>query len=166
MIMKRKTLLFLSLFLPLSTVPALWAEEEQLTPAEMLKRLQEKGGEQKEDAEAAASAWPDGLPKDMPLYPGVEHEPLQMFDGYYRFNIQAPTSDRASIIETFREEAKKKGWTVKQDQKESENTHAFHFTKGNGNLVVKVSNDGVETKAVYYEFMTDEFMESVRKRRK
>lgn len=118
-----------------------------------------------EQEQEEAFAWPEDLPKDLPLYPGIEHEPLKLMEGYYRFNIEAPTSDRAAIIETFREQAKKKGWTAKADQKESEVTHHFHFTKDGGNLVIKVTNDGVDTKTVYFEFMTDEFIKKVKERR-
>lgn len=158
--------LFLSLF-ALSTLPAPAEERPLLTPAEMAKKLAEQQSEEsgEEENNKEVHEWPEGLSKDLPLYPGVEHHPVFMgFKGYYRWNIQAPTSDRAKIIEILRQGATN-GWTVTGDQKQSENTHLLQFSKEGQNVVVNVSNDGTETKTVYYEFMTDEFKESVSKGR-
>lgn len=156
------TISLLASALAISPSPVWAKDQKKVSPAELLKRLQEAGDEPQEEE---AFVWPEDLPKDLPLYPGIKHEPLKLMEGYYRFNIQAPTSDRAAIIETFREQGKEKGWTVKADKKESEVTHHFHFTKEGGNLIIKVTSDGVDTKAVYFEFMTDEFIEKVQKRR-
>ncbi len=155
--------LFLSLFV-LSTLPVHAEERPLLTPAEMAKKLQAQEDEET-IVEEEAYEWPEELSKDLPLYPGVEHRPVFMgFKGYYRWNIEAPTSDRTKIIETIRQGATN-GWKITGDQKQSENIHLLQLSKEGQNVVVTVSNDGVDTRSVYYEFMTDEFKESASKRR-
>ncbi|HWL51403.1 MAG TPA: hypothetical protein VNQ90_03155 [Chthoniobacteraceae bacterium] len=160
--MKKALSFSTSLLLSLAFVaaPSLQAQErEWLRPAEMLKKLQE-ADDDKEEGGDDEHPWPEGLPKDLPLYPGVTHQPVFLgVAGYYRWNIQAPTSDRAAIIETVRQ-GEVHGWKLTDDQKQSVNIHLFQFSREGESLVVTVSNDGTETKTVFYEFMTDAFKEA------
>lgn len=154
------------LSLVMASAPSLQAEERKLlTPAEMLKKLQEADDEEEVQGESDEHPWPEGLPKDLPLYPGVEHRPVFLgVAGYYRWNIQAPTADRARIIGTLRQGATN-GWKLTEDHEQSENLHLLQFSRGDQHVVVTVSNDGIETKTVSYEFMTDEFRKRASKGR-
>lgn len=112
-----------------------------------------------EDDDYSLTVDVNSLRDDLPLYPGVKHEPLPMMgEGYYRWNIEAPESDMTTVSNDIKKLAADKGWTQAGGTTGAV-THEHVFEKDGDKVVVTVRADGDDKRPVYYEFMTKKFME-------
>ena len=115
------------------------------------------------DSSGEAQVDQSGLPADVPFYLGQRNEDAaSLAPGYWRWNSVDSTSSHAQIITNVKQAAQDNGWEVTSEQKQSASTYLMVLSKDGNEVVVTINPEG-DTHRVFYEYLSEAFIEVQKK---